>query len=192
MHLVRHHTAAELRRLIRSETQAKVVRRLQAILGVHAGQSLSALAVQVQLSERSIYVWVGRYNARGVDGLRDLPGRGRPKALKPEQEERLKARIRAGANAADGVCTLRGEDVRHILAEEFGVVRGLQATYDLLHALGFSVLRPRPRHPKADPAAQEAFKKKRPKSSPASRPGTRGKPSKSGSRTNAASGRKAR
>jgi transposase len=192
MHLVRHHTAAELRRLIRSETHAKVVRRLQAVLGVLAGQSLPALAVQVQLSERSIYVWVGRYNARGVDGLRDLPGRGRPKALTPEQEEQLQARIRAGANADDGVCTLRGEDVRRILAEEFGVVRGLQATYDLLHALGFSVLRPRPRHPKADPAAPEAFKKKHPKSSPASRPGTRGKPSKSGSKTNAASGRKAR
>jgi transposase len=192
MHLVRHNSAVELRRLIRSETHAKVVRRLQAVLGVLEGQSLSTLAVQVQLSERSIYVWVGRYNAQGVRGLRDLPGRGRRKALKPEQEDQLKARLRTGATAADGVCTLRGEDVRHILAEEFGVVRGLQATYDLLHSLGFSVLRPRPRHPKADPVAQGAFKKKRRRSSPTSRPSTRGKPSKSGSKTNAASGRKAR
>lgn len=192
MQIVRHHTAAELRRLVRSETHAKVVRRLQAVLGVLEGQPLPELAARVQLSGRSIYTWVGRYNERGLDGLRDRPGRGRKGPLSPDQEGQLKARLHAGATADDGVCTLRGEDVRRILKDEFGVVRGLQATYNLLHALGFSVLRPRPRHPKTDPAAQDAFKKKRPGPSPKSPPRTREKPSKSGSKTSAASGRRAR
>ena len=190
MQLVRHHTAAELRRLVRSETHAKVVRRLQAVLGVLEGQPLPELAAQVQLSGRSIYTWVGRYNERGLDGLRDRPGRGRKGPLSPDQEGQLKARLHAGATADDGVCTLRGEDVRRIQQDEYGVVRGLRATDNLLHALGFSVLRPR--HSKTDPAAQDAFKKKRPRPSPKSPPNTRGKPSKSGSKTSAASGRRAR
>jgi transposase len=192
MRLTRHHSVAELRRMIRSERHAKVVRRLQAVLGLSEGQALSALAAQVQLSERSIRVWVGRYNARGVEGLQDRPGRGRPKALTPEQEAQLKARIRGGATGDDGVCTLRGEDVRQILASEFGVVRGLQTIYDLLHTLGFSVLRPRPRHPKADREVQEAFKKKRRTPSPKSPPGTPTRKSKPGSKTSAASDKKAR
>jgi len=35
----------------------------------------------------------------------------------------------------------------------------LSGLYGLLHRLGYSWLVPRPRHPKADPAAQAAFKK---------------------------------
>ena len=39
------------------------------------------------------------------------------------------------------------------------MVRSLDAVYDLMHELGFEPLRPRPRHPEADPDEQEAFKK---------------------------------
>jgi transposase len=169
-----------------------MVRRLQAVLGALEGESSKTLAPRVQLCERAIRSWVSRYSREGLAGLEDRPGRGRKSALTPEAERQLQARVRAGATADDGVCALRGEDVRRILAEEFGVVRGLQATYDLLHKLGFTVLRPRPQHPDADPEAQEAFKKKPPKSWPKSPPSTPSNRSKSGSRTRPASARKAR
>ena len=118
------------------------------------------------LSERQVRTWVARYNAGGADALIDRPGRGRKKALTGDQEQQLRDRLRAGPTDADGVCTLRGEDVRRILEREFGVTRCLQAVYDLLHRLGFEPLRPRPRHPKADPAAQDRFKKASPGGSP--------------------------
>jgi transposase len=190
MHVEPHHTPDALRALIRAEKRARMVRRLQAVLAARDGETADAIGARVQLSDRAVHRWVGRYNASGVAGLTDKPGRGRKKPLTPAQEETFKARIRAGATAADGVCTLRGEDVRTILKAEFGVVRRLQATYDLLHALGFSCLRPRPQHPKADPATQEAFRKKRPRRSPKSPPPTRAKPSRSGSRTRPDSARR--
>ena len=112
--------------------------------------------------------------------------------LTAEQEATFRTRIRAGATAADGVCTLRGEDVRAILKAEFGIVRSLQTTYNLLHAMGFSVLRPRPKHPKADAAKQDAFKKNSRIRSPQSPPPTRAKLSKSGSRTKPGSAKRAR
>ena len=192
MRITAHHTVAELRTLIRKERRGKIARRLQAILKAREGLPSEEIAPLVQMSERTVRHWVASYNQQQLAGLEDRPGRGRKKPLTLEQEEQLKARVRAGAMEADGVCTLRGEDLRQILKSEFNVVRGLQATYNLLHALGFSVLQPRPKHPKADPEAQKAFKKKPPSSSPPSRPSTPTKPSKSGSKTSAASGKKAR
>jgi transposase len=192
MRVASHHTAAELRQFIRREQRAPIVRRLQAVLGALEGETAKNLVPRVQLSERVLRDWVSRYNRDGRAGLEDRPGRGRKAALTAEQEQQLQARIRAGATTDDGVCSLRGEDVRRILAEEFGVVRQLQATYNLLHKLGFSVLRPRPQHPDADPAAQEAFKKKPPRSSRKSKPGSPASKSKSGSRMKPASARRAR
>jgi hypothetical protein len=71
----------------------------------------------------------------------------------------LKQRLDAGPLPDDGVCTLRGQDVQRILEREYGQLRSLNAVYGLLHRIGYSSLVPRPQHPKADPAAQEAFKK---------------------------------
>lgn len=87
-------------------------------------------------------------------------------ALTPDQEQQLRDRLRAGPTDADGVCALRGADVCRILATEFRQVRSLPAVYALLHRLGFEPLRPRPRHPKADRAAPERFKKVSPPASP--------------------------
>jgi transposase len=193
MHVEPHHTADQLAGLIRAERRAKVARRLWAVRLARLGRTAAQVAGEVLLSERQVRAWVARYNAGGEGALADRPGRGRPGPLPPDREELLRERLRAGATGADGVCSLRGEDVRRILAEEFGVLRSLQAVYDLLHRLGFEPLRPRPRHPKSDPAAQEAFKKKgcrRP--SPASGPRTRASGSRSGSRTRRASASRAR
>jgi transposase len=192
MHVEPHHTADQLAALIRSESRAKVARRLTAVRLARLGQTAAAIAPQVLLSDRQVRTWVARYNAGGPDALTDRPGRGRTGPLTPDQEQRLKDRLRAGPTDADGVCTLRGQDVRRILEEEFGVLRSLQAVYDLLHRFGFTPLCPRPRHPRSDPEAQAAFKKSSPSWSPRSRPPTPARKSRSGSRTRPASASRGR
>jgi transposase len=192
MHVEPHHTPDQLAALIRSEPRAKVARRLTAVRLALLGQTAPAIAAQVFLSDRQVRTWVARYNAGGTQALADRPGRGRRGPLTAAQEQGLRERLRAGPTPADGVCTLRGEDVRRILAEEFGVLRSLQAVYDLLHRLGFEPLRPRPRHPKADPEAQAAFKKRSPASWRRSRPPARPRRSRSGSRTRRGSGSRGR
>jgi transposase len=191
MHVEPHRTADQLEALILSEPRARVARRLTAVRLALLGRTAPAIAEQVLLSDRQVRAWVARYNAGGPDALADRPGRGRKGPLSPEQEQRLGQRLRAGPTEADGVCTLRGEDVRRILEQEFGVARSLQAVYDLLHRLGFEPLRPRPRHPRADPEAQAAFKKSSRSWSPGSRPPTPASGSRSGSRTSPASASRA-
>ena len=159
MHVEPHCTLAELDEMIRAERRPGVARRLTAIRSAVLGDTAPDIAEDTGASERSVRGWVERYNAGGPVALVDRAGRGRKGPLVGDQRERLKARLRAGPTAGDGVCTLRGEDVRRILADEFGVLRSLAATYALLHRLGFEPLGPRPRHPKASDEEQGAFKK---------------------------------
>ncbi len=166
MFVASHHTADQLADLIRSEPGAKVARRLTAVRLALLGFTATQVAEQVLLSERQVRTWVARYNAGTVTALTDRTGRGRKAPLTADQESQLKTRLRAGPTAADEVCALRGEDIRRILRAEFGVTRALPTVYALLHRLGFEPLRPRPRHPKADPGAQERFKKSSPPASP--------------------------
>jgi transposase len=192
MHVEPHHTPEQLAALIRTESRAKVVRRLTAVRLALLGRTAPAIAAQVLLSDRQVRTWVTRYNQGGLDALADQPGCGRHGPLTASQEGQLRDRLRAGPNEADGVCTLRGQDVRRILEAEFGVRRSRQAVYDLLHRLGFGPLRPRPRHPKGDPPEQEAFKKNSPTGSPTSSRPTPASGSRRGSRTRPASASRAR
>ncbi len=192
MHVEAHDTPEALAVLIRSEPQARIARRLMAVRLALLGRAAAAIAAEVLLCERQVYAWVARYNTGGAAALADRPGRGRKGPLSADDEERLKERLRVGPTEADGICTFHGEDLRRILHEEFGVVRSLQATYDLLHRLGFEPLRPRPRHPAADASAQEAFKKASPSGSPRSRRCARRSGSRSGSRTRLGSDRRGR
>jgi len=160
MHVEPHHTAEQLAELIRVERRAKVARRLDAVRLAMLGHTAAEVGARVLLSDRRVRGWVARYNDGGADALSDRPGRGRKGPLADTARERLKARLRAGPAPTDGgVCVLRGEDVVRIPAGEFGLVRSRSAVYDLLHRLGFEPRRPRPRHPKADPVAQDRFKK---------------------------------
>lgn len=163
MHVEAHHTADQLAELIRAQPRAKVARRLTAVRWALLGHTAADVAERVLLSERQVRAWVARYNDGGTDALADRVGRGRKPPLTDDQQRQFKDRLRAGPTGADGgVCTLRGEDVRLLLAKEFNLVRSLQAVYDLLHRLGFEPLRPRPRHPKADPGAADRFKRASP------------------------------
>jgi len=192
MHVEPHHTAAELAARIRSESRAKVVRRLTAVRLALLGHRPEDIAAQVCLSARQVRTWVTRYNAAGPDRLADAAGRGRKPPLDAAARTRLADRLRAGPTPADEVCTLRGADVRRILKAEFGVARSLSAVYHLLHALGFEPLRPRPRHPKASAEARQAFQKSSPAGSPRSRRPTPASGSRSGSRTRPGSARRGR
>jgi transposase len=111
----------------------------------------------VGLSRRICQRWVARYNAEGLVGLDDRRGQEPGTPLSAEQEAAFRRRVEAGPTDQDLVCSLRGKDFQRILAEEFHVWRSLPAIYWLLHRLGYSCLRPRPRHRRADPEVLKSF-----------------------------------
>lgn len=98
--------------------------------------------------------WVYRYRDGGLAALHAIKQYGKSPKLSPEREAEFTRRFLGGPTAADGeVCTLRGRDACRILAAEFGVKHSPQGAYDVMHRLGLSPLKPRPRHRKNEPAA---------------------------------------
>jgi transposase len=106
---------------------------------------------------RTVQRWIARYNQAGIKGLIDNPRTGRPTKLSVDKQEQFCNQVDAGPS--DAKATLYGKDIQRILEKDFGVIYTLDGVYKLLHRLGYSCLKPRPRHEKADPQLQEAFKK---------------------------------
>jgi len=160
MHVADHLTPDELRDRADAERDKRLFLRLRAVYLAATGLTAPEVAAALGPSRRAVQRWVARYNAEGPEALGDRPRPGQPTLLPASEVARLRDRLDAGPTAADGVCTLRGRDVRAILDAEFGVAYSMPGVYALLHRLGYSCLDPRPRHPRSDPAAREDFKKK--------------------------------
>lgn len=159
MHVENRHGLDELRRMARAQRDARMRIRLQGVVLAAQGRPAEEIAKALDVSRRVVQKWVHRYNRSGVEGLRHRPGQGRRERLTLEERTRLCGCIEAGPRKEDEVCTLRGRDLQRILKQEFGKLYHLNGVYALLHRLGYSCLMPRPKHPKGDPQAQEAFKK---------------------------------
>jgi len=152
----------ELMRRVRTEKNALQRDRYRAVLLALEGKEALEIATALGRSRRSVQDWVYWYRDGGIDNL--LPGKstGRPTKLPRDREAEFMARLDAGPRPEDRVCTLRGKDVVAILEREFGVKYSLDGAYDLLERLGYSCLKPRPRHEYSDPQEMERFRQEAP------------------------------
>jgi len=152
--------AGALRRLARLEADGRVASRLLGLANVLDGMSREAAARAAGVDRQTLRDWVIRFNAEGVEGLRDQPRSGRRPWMSEGQQAALKAIVLRGPDPeCDGVSTWRIIDLCRIAEERFGVVYREGGMRRLVKALGLSRQKIRPRHPKADKAAQERFKK---------------------------------
>jgi transposase len=163
MHVETHLSQEDLERRIQNAKQPKLRQRLRIVYWARCGETAEQIVPRVGLSRRRVQEWVARYNAHGLEGLKDLPGRGRKLPLAPQQVEQLKERLDEGPPKSDVVCVFTGPLIQQWIEQTFNKSLTLSATYYLLHAIGYSWLVPRPRHPQADPQKQEAFKKGTPR-----------------------------
>ena len=99
-----------------------------------------------------------RYNHQGPDSIGDRrhDNRGRALALTPAEQDELRAAL-LEPPADGGVGT--SQKVADWLSAKRGKKVNVARGWEWLKRLGFSLQTPRPRHAKADVAAQDAFKK---------------------------------
>src|SRR5258708_11312847 len=74
-------SARELRRRAKHEKNPRVARRLLAIANALDGMSRALSARLAGMDRQALRDWVIRYNADGLDGLKDRWGEGRPMAV---------------------------------------------------------------------------------------------------------------
>jgi len=149
----------ELLKLAKSQTNARLAGRIQAVALAQQGYTCLEIAQMTAHSRRAIQSWVAKYNASGIEGLKEQHRSGRKPNLPVTSYQQFSDRIDAGPAKNDAVATLYGKDIQKILSNEFGVVYSLNGVYQLPHRLGYSYLAPRPRHQKADVKTQQDFKK---------------------------------
>ena len=81
---------AALRRMTRSRSfTARMSTRARIVLARADGMSKSETARKVDVSEVTVQTWTDRFRDGGVEGLSDLPGRGRKPTISPKIRERI-------------------------------------------------------------------------------------------------------
>jgi len=115
------------------------------------------------VSKQAVWLWIAQYNQQGPEGLRRAGRGGRRWAwLSWEEEEGfLEQRQQTAARGQ----ILTAPQLRAELEKLTAHPVSLAYVYRLLHRHGWRKLGPRPRHPQAQPAVQEQFKKNSPRSS---------------------------
>lgn len=147
-----------LRLVTRREKNAEQKDRFMAATLAIGGMQTADIQRALARSRGFVQRWAYAYRDGGIPALHDAPRGGSKPKLIGEKLAALAARLDAGPNAKDKVCTLRGKDVQRIVKDELGAEMCLQAVYDTLHRMGYSCLAPRPRHEKQDLVAQKKFK----------------------------------
>ncbi len=157
------HSADDLRAAARRTKDNRQARRLLALAMVLDGVSRTAAARAAGMDRQTLPDWVHRYNAEGVEGLRDRPRSGRRARLSEAQLAQLARLVEDGPDpAVHGVVRWRCVDLREEIKQRFDVEVCERHVGRLLKQLKFTRLTVRPRHPQGDEAEQLAFKKTSP------------------------------
>ncbi len=187
-HVADHLSVSALEQQYRSCTDVTAARHLQAIWLLAKGHPIAEVAATVSYAQRWVERLLARYNAQGLPALGDLRCRnGRsPSVLKPDLLDKLKARLREPPSDG-GLWT--SPKVAAWMASELGLTRvAPQRGWEALQAIGWSVQKPRPRHPaSATPEDKAVFEKSSPRRSQRKRPSTQTSRSRSGPQTSTAS-----
>ena len=187
-HVADHLSVSALEQQYRSCTDVTATRHVQTIWLLAKGHTIAEVSATVSFARRWVERLLARYNAVGPQALGDLRRRNgtSPTILKPDLLDKLKDRLREPPPDG-GLWT--SPKVAAWMACELGLARvAPQRGWEALKAIGWSVQKPRPRHPAAaTPEEREAFQKSSSRPSLRREPSTRTNRSRSGLRMSTAS-----
>ena len=154
-------------RLKRAVSHAEYQRIQCVLIRATLGSSAAQIAQLLGWSTATVHVLHSRWAKEG-DAIFELRGRGgrRHQHLSADQELQLLAPFVKRAQAGG---MLNVAEIQHAYQEQAGKSVAPSTVYRLLDRHGWRKVVPRPRHPKADVAAQAAFKKTPPRGTPRGR-----------------------
>ena len=135
-----------------------VIQKLRAIIA-STDNPTSLVASIMGVSSETIWRWAKAYEKEGVGGLYPKPKKAKPSKLSDDQKVEVLSWV-------DKRCDPMGRDVhwtlerlQQAIIDSFGKRLGINTIWTWLRKEGRKLKVPRPKHYKADPNAQEAFKK---------------------------------
>jgi transposase len=113
--------------------------RLFAVYQIAAGKKTEDLVSLYDTSHKFLCNWIARYNAEGIEGLKDHPRAGRPPKLTDEQKAELKAVVlqspeQQGYNSGAWIWAL----IADFIEKTFAVTYHKAQTYNILHSINLT------------------------------------------------------
>jgi transposase len=147
--------------ILRSD-ESRYDHRLHGILLVCSGLSCYEVADLLGQSPRTVQYWVERFERSGFAGLQEGTRPGRPPALDEPTRLRIAQHLRQSPRELGYLQNLwDGKLLSHHIEKTFDVHLGVRQCQRLFRQFRFRRRKPRPVIAKADPKAQEAYKKTR-------------------------------
>jgi transposase len=131
--------SASIKSQLRKDEKFSQGVRLYAVYQIALGKKAEDLEGLYHTSHKSICNWVHRYNAEGVEGLKDRPRSGRHSRLDASQKLKIKEAVLQSPtleNFSSGVWTWAL--VAEYILRNFGVSYKKAQIYNILHSLGMS------------------------------------------------------
>lgn len=150
-----------LRREAERDGAYRVATRLHAVLLNADGQTSGHIAELLKAPRSKVSEWLSNYEEHGIEGLLEGYRSGRPPRLTEAQRVALDDIIESGPVAYGldiGIWT--SPMIARIIEEEFGISYHPGHVRKLLDKMGFSVQRPRRLLARADPKAQERWRRR--------------------------------
>lgn len=145
---------------IHSTNETRLQHRLHCILLMCDGKTSAEVVALFGDSLRVVQYWGKRYNEAGIEGLRDPTRPGRIPRLLPDDKEILARDLRSSPREFGYTQNLwDGKLLSHHLKQKFNIELKIRQCQNMFHQLGFRRRKPRPVIARADPEAQDAYKK---------------------------------
>jgi transposase len=147
-------TADALKAAYLGERDGVVRSRLQALWLLRAGRTLGEVTAALGVHYRSVQRWVAWYRRGGLEPVRSRRkgGVGQTPFLSAQAREEVAREVEAGRFRT-------GQDIAAWINQAYGTRYRVGGVCSLLARLRCAPKVPRPVHPRADPARQEAWKR---------------------------------
>jgi transposase len=152
-------SADDLRRLARRERNRRTATRMLGIAHALDGMSRAQAARLVGLERQALRDAVVRFNAEGLDGLRDRQKPGRPPTLSEAEQALLRARVFQRPTLEEGGGDWTLPRLCAWIESRLGKRLHPASLSRVMRGLDLSRQKTRPRHPRTEPQAQAAFAK---------------------------------
>jgi transposase len=152
---------AALDAMYRHTRNARLRTRVQMILlAIEEKMVASEIARFVRSCEETVRNWIKRFNAEGIEGLRDRPRPRTPVKVTPEYREQLLAAVRRRPRAQGQPYSLWTlQRLADFMAEETGIRLSHEGVRQVLKQHGITMSRPQ--HTISSPDPEYALKKRR-------------------------------
>jgi transposase len=141
---------AALKALHRTLRDQRLADRVKAVVLLGNGWSFAQVAEVLLVNEKTVRLWLERYQHGGNDELLSLHYQGKAPKLDEQQQAKL-------AEHLDSTTYLKSDDIRRYINKTFGVKYSPSGVKELLDRLGFVYKKPKHVPGKLDPEKQKAW-----------------------------------